>query len=137
MDTSKHNKFISAGFVLAGLANIIGVLNASEFFNNEALMEVDPKVMSKFGLIMIIVWGLAYISVAKSFEKVKWLVLVFAIEKLCYGLYWSNWISNNDIEAISAKNAAAGSFFSTYGINDWFFFAFFSYVFIKICVTKK
>jgi hypothetical protein len=38
--------------------------------------------MSKFGLILILVWGLAYIAVAKQFENVKWLVGVFCCRKI-------------------------------------------------------
>lgn len=137
MKKATQNKVIKYGFYLAGLANIAGVLNASKFFTNKTVVEIDPEVMSQFGLIMIIVWGLAYISVAKIFKSVKWLVLVFAIEKLCYGIYWTNWISNNNIDMISAKDASAGSFYSSYGINDWFFFVFFSYVFIRLITNKK
>lgn len=137
MEKSTHNKIIKYGFYLAGLANIAGVLNASKFFTDTAVMKVDPQAMSQFGLIMIIVWGLAYISVANSFANVKWLIAVFAIEKLCYGLYWTNWILDNGISKISAENEAAISFYKTYGVNDWFFFVFFSYVFIRLIVKKS
>lgn len=137
METSKQNKIIKYGFYLAGFANIAGVLNATKFFTNDIIMKVDPEVMSKFGLIMIIVWGLAYLSVAKSFTKVKWLILVFAIEKLCYGLYWTKWILNNDMEVITKKYPSTSLFYSTYGINDWIFFVFFSYVFIWLITKKK
>jgi len=137
MEATTHNKIIKYGFYLAGLANIGGVLNATKFFTNDAVMQVDTEVMSQFGLIMIIVWGLAYISVAKSFVKVKWLVLVFAIEKFCYGFYCTNWISNNDMDTISENYPSASSFYSTYGINDWIFFVFFSYVFVRLIIKKK
>lgn len=78
------NETISKGFILGGVTNIVGVLVNSRFFTNNAITEVDPNVMSNFGLLMITIWGLAYISVAKNFDKVKWLVAVFAIEKVIY-----------------------------------------------------
>jgi hypothetical protein len=35
--------------------------------------------MSNFGLLMILIWGLAYIC-CKNYDKVKWFVGIFAIE---------------------------------------------------------
>lgn len=50
------------------------------------MAETDSVVASNFGLVMIIVWGIAYISVAKTYQDVKWLVGVFALEKFIYGI---------------------------------------------------
>jgi len=122
---------ITRGFVIAGLMNM-SVLVFSRFFTNPVIPELDPVVMSNFGLLMIVIWGLAYISVAKNYQYVKWLVGIFAIEKLIYGYTWINWISNNSIDEAYAKDLFAGIFYSIYGINDWIFFLFFSYVFISL-----
>ena len=122
---------ITRGFVIAGLMNM-SVLVFSRFFTNPVIPELDPVVMSNFGLLMIVIWGLAYISVAKNYQYVKWLVGVFAIEKLIYGYTWINWISNNSINEAYDKDLFAGIFYSIYGINDWIFFLFFSYVFISL-----
>lgn len=46
--------------------------------------------MSNFALLTIFIWGLAYISVSKSYRKVKWLIAIFAIEKFIYGFIWTN-----------------------------------------------
>ena len=62
------NKTISKGFVLAGLMNILGVLVNSRFFTNVVIPQTDPVIMSNFGLLMIIIWGLAYIAVSKKYE---------------------------------------------------------------------
>ena len=126
-----NSKTISRGFVIAGLMNM-SVLVFSKFFTNPVIPEVDPVVMSNFGLLMIVIWGLAYISVAKNYQNVKWLVGVFAIEKFIYGITWINWISNNSIANVYDKDLFAGLFYSVYGINDWIFFLLFSYVFIKL-----
>jgi len=122
---------ITRGFVIAGLMNM-SVLVFSRFFTNPVIPELDPVVMSNFGLLMIVIWGLAYISVAKNYQYVKWLVGIFAIEKLIYGYTWINWISNNSIDEAYDKDLFAGIFYSIYGINDWIFFLFFSYVFISL-----
>jgi hypothetical protein len=132
MNTFKNYSTIKKGFYLAGISNIIGVLVFSKLFTNSVIPETDPSVMSYFGLLMIIVWGFAYIAVAKNFETLKWLVAVFAIEKFCYGFIWTKWILNNSVSPIFDKDILAGSFYSFYGINDWLFFLFFVYVFFKI-----
>ncbi|WP_318036609.1 hypothetical protein [Winogradskyella bathintestinalis] len=111
------------------------MLLLSKCFTNDILTDTDPTVMSNFGLLMIIIWGLAYLSVSKAFHSVKWLVLVFAIEKLIYGIIWTNWILNNELSLIYDKDFMAGIFYNIYGLNDLLFFFFFTYVFYKL--TKR
>ncbi|MDO6439097.1 hypothetical protein Q4534_16875 [Cyclobacterium sp. 1_MG-2023] len=125
------NRTIEKGFILSGLMNLT-VLVFSRFFSNSTIPEYDPMVMSNFGLLMIVIWGLAYISVAKNYEKVKWIVGVFAIEKSIYGYIWINWMLNNNVSEVYEKDTMAGLFYSIYGLNDLLFCAFFLLVFIKI-----
>ena len=122
---------ITKGFIIAGLMNM-SVLISSRLFTNVTIPTFDPVVMSNFGLLMIIIWGLAYISVAKSYHKVKWLVAVFAIEKFIYGYMWTKWILNNNISEVFQQDKMAGTFYATYGINDWAFFIFFALVFLRL-----
>lgn len=125
------NETITKGFILAGLFNMT-VLVFSRLFTNPVISESDPDVMSNFGLLMIVVWGLAYISVAKNYHSVKWLVAVFAVEKLIYGLVWMKWMLNNSVLDVYAKDKMAGIFYAVYGVNDWVFFIFFLLVFIRL-----
>ncbi len=125
-----NHKFISKGMIAAGLSNILGVLIFSKFFRNTYLNEADPVVMSNFGLLMIIVWGLAYISVARHYKKVPLLIFVFALEKLIYSGVWFYWQLSNDLSLLYEKDLYAGIFYSVYGINDIFFMIFFIFVFI-------
>ena len=127
---------ITKGFLLAGLMNLSALL-FSRFFTNSTINEVDPAVMSNFGLLMIVIWGLAYMSVAKNFHAVKWLVGVFAVEKFIYGCVWANWMINNDLKEVFKKDTMAGMFYSVYGINDWLFFLFFTWVFIYLFRLKN
>jgi len=122
---------ITKGFVIAGLMNM-AVLVFSRFFTNAVIPEFDPVVMSNFGLLMIVVWGLAYISVAKNYHNVKWLVGVFAVEKFIYGFIWIKWMLNNNVSDVFAKDEMAGIFYAVYGVNDWMFFIFFLFVFIRL-----
>ncbi|WP_158857407.1 hypothetical protein [Lunatibacter salilacus] len=122
---------ITKGFVVAGLMNM-AVLVFSRFFTNSVIPETDPVVMSNFGLLMIVVWGLAYISVAKHYPSVKWLIGVFAVEKFIYGFIWIKWMLNHNVLDVFAKDKMAGIYFAIYGVNDWIFFIFFILVFIRL-----
>lgn len=128
-------KTITKGFIIAGLMNM-SVLIFSRLFTNPVIAQSDPDVMSNFGLLMIVIWGLTYISVAKTYRNVKWLVLVFAIEKLIYGIVWARWMFNNSVSEVFDKDMMAGIFYSIYGINDWTFFFFFLIVFIRLHRSK-
>ncbi|MFT5618162.1 MAG: hypothetical protein ACI85I_001393 [Arenicella sp.] len=125
-------KTIQRGFILSGFANIFAILIFSRCFTNEYIPQFDNIVMSNFGLLMIVVWGFAYLAVAKDFEKVKWLVAVFAVEKLIYGIAWVNWQLKNELSTVFEQDTFAGIFYSIYGINDWLFCLFFSYVFVRL-----
>lgn len=129
------NTTITRGFITSGLMNA-SVLIFSRLFTNATIPEFDPTVMSNFGLLMILIWGLAYLSVAKKYHEVRWLVGIFAIEKLIYGCVWINWMLNNTISDVYEKDIMAGVFYSIYGVNDWVFFAFFVLVFIRISKSK-
>lgn len=126
-----NNKLISKGFILAGIMNC-SVLLFSRGFTNKIINTYDPDVMSNFGMVMILIWGLAYISVAYKFQNVKWLVLIFAIEKLIYGCVWLQWMTTNDVSKVYDEDKMSGIFYSIYGINDWLFCVFFLYVFIRL-----
>jgi hypothetical protein len=130
------NTHITKGFVLAGLANML-VLIFSRGFTNPIIPEFDPVVMSNFGMLMIVIWGLAYISVAKNYHHVKWLVALFAIEKLIYAIVWVNWMLSHSLSSVYEKDLMSGLFYSVYGLNDWLFFAFFSFVFIRLNQDKN
>ena len=126
-----NTKTITKGFIAAGIMNITGVLIFSRIFTNDVIPEYDATVMSNFGLLMIVIWGFAYISVAKNYDKVIWLVAVFAIEKLIYGCVWIQWLLHHNLSEVYEKDMMAGIFYTIYGANDWLFFIFFSVVFWK------
>lgn len=130
-----ENTTITKGFIIAGMMNT-SILLFSRLFTNSTIPEFDPNVMSNFGLLMILIWGLAYMSVAKNYQKVKWLIGIFAIEKFIYGCVWVNWILNNTIADVYEKDIMAGAFYSIYGINDWVFFIFFLFVFLRLFKLK-
>lgn len=122
-------KFLKYGFIGAGLTNIVGVLLFSKFFSNEAMNAANPVVMSNFGLLMIVVWGFAYIAVANSYEATPWLSAVFTIEKLIYTLTWIFWFQQNDLTLLYTKDLFAGIFYTLYGLNDFLSMLIFGFAF--------
>ena len=122
--------WVKRGFIAAGLMNIGGVLLFSRAFTNTALNSADPVVMSNFGLLMIAVWGLAYMAAATIPSNLKWLAGAFALEKLVYVVVWVMWLSQNSLAQLYAKDSFAGAFFSIYGLNDFVFMLFFARVFL-------
>jgi hypothetical protein len=119
------------GLIAAGVINILGALGSSQFFTNSVINQTDPTVMSNFGLLMIVVWGMAYIGASTINGNIKWLALVFALEKLAYVGTWLFWLSANELAPVFSKDTSAGIFFATYGINDFIFMLFFFWIFVS------
>lgn len=124
-----NRNLIRNGLIAAGLMNILGVLLFSRAFTNLAINSADPVVMSNFGLLMIVVWGLAYLGAATITASIKWLAGAFALEKLAYVVVWIRWLSENSLVQLYSKDFFAGAFFSIYGVNDLIFMLFFAWVF--------
>lgn len=131
-----NQKSIKNGFILAALMNF-SVLIFSRGFTNVAINNADPVVMSNFGLLMIVIWGLAYLAASNASTNIKWLAGTFAVEKLIYGLAWIKWLLENSLEAVYSIDTFAGIFYSIYGINDLVFMAFFTYVFFTCSQKDK
>ena len=120
-------------FWMAGAYNILGVLLFSKGFTNRLLASNDPVVCSWLGLVSIILWGLAYISVSRSYRSVPCLLLVFVVEKMIYTTTWLAWlIKNRDrLPSLFSESPLTAVFFSTYGAGDFVFGLFFLWVAIK------
>ena len=132
-----NEEIIKKGFVLSGLMNIGGVLILSRLFTNNVIPKTDPLVMSNFGLLMIVVWGIAFLAMSQKYEQLKWLIGAFVIEKFIYGFTWTKWMINNDLSSVYNEDTMAGIFYTIYGLNDWFFFLFFLLVFVKLSKAQK
>lgn len=124
-----NSKLVKNGLIAAAIMNIGGVLIFSRAFTNVAINNADPVVMSNFGLLMIVVWGLAYLGAATIDSGIKWLAGAFALEKLVYVLVWAMWLSQNSLAPLYSADLFAGVFFSIYGLNDLVFMLFFLAVF--------
>ena len=121
---------ITLGFQIAGCVNVFGSLLVSAGFTNQRLASLDPVVFSNFGLVAIMLWGLAYVAVSRSYQHVPYLVMVFALEKFVYAIIWIVWMSRfaERLPSVLADAPMTGIFFYTYGIVDFLFGVFFAWV---------
>lgn len=132
MTINQHpRRWVTIGFLVAGvLFNILGTLLVSAGFTNRTLTSLDPVVFSNFGLVAIMLWGLAYVAVSKSYHYVPYLVLVFALEKLVYTILWIRWISRfgDQLPGIASQAPMTAMFYRGYGLVDFSFGVFFACV---------
>lgn len=126
-------QYLTFGFVLAGFANIFGVLGFSLGFQNELLNSYYPQVFSNFGLAMIIIWGMAYISVSTEHPRASRLLFVFFIEKMIYvGTAVYFWlVMKPDFMLMWEESIVTALFFVIYGINDLLFGLMFFYAWLQ------
>jgi len=124
---------ITKVFRAAGIFNIGGMLLFSLFFTNPYPEKYYPLVFSKFGMVAIILWGMAYISVSSVYMHTRGLMFVFTIEKLVYVITWIIFLAENGnlISGIISESFITGSVLSSYGIGDFAFGCFFAWVGLK------
>jgi hypothetical protein len=126
-------------FWLAGAYNILGVLLFSKLFTNSLLSSLDPAVFSWLGLVAVMLWGLAYCSVAKAYPSVPYLLLVFVVEKAIYTTTWLRWLIRNGstLPALFSESPLTATYYSIYGAGDFIFGLFFLWVFLKSRQNRK
>jgi hypothetical protein len=124
-------EFIRFGFIAGFLANLGGVLLATESFTSPVVARYFPGVFSDFGMWIIILWGLAYLAVSRHYAAVPWVVAVFALEKAGYVVSWCWWMQQNSevLRSVFQDSLLAGMFYAVYGANDFAFGLFFAWVF--------
>jgi len=133
MGGAQGEKWMQRVFVGAGLANVRGGLIVSRIFTNAELGRLYPELLSTEGMVLIMLWGAAYISVARSYREVPWLFLVFVGEKFFYGWTWVQWLvaHGSGLRVLLAVDFLTGFFYAGYGIVDFSFGVFFLYAFIR------
>ena len=105
-------------YLAAGCYNFLIVV-FSKFFSAD-LGLVDP-LFSQEGCILIVLWGMAYASVADRIALCPSLSLVFSMEKLFFGWRWMNWMHDNHalkLPLLLKEDPFTGVFFAVYGMGD-------------------
>lgn len=109
--------------IVAGFVNIFGILIFSLGLTNPYITKFSPAVFSSFGLLCIILWGLAYI--AAGCGEVNWRIYaVFVLEKLLYFLTWWYWMTEYGLQlgpVVYQESFITGIFYTVYGPLDLLF----------------
>lgn len=127
-DRSDPSPAVYRGLWLAGLYNVGGVLLFSQGLTSQSLPAQDPQVFSTLGLLAIMLWGCAYASVARVYQRVPGLLLIFALEKLLYTGNWLLWLDAHAqrLPALFAEAPLTAVFYGIYGAGDFAFAIFFA-----------
>lgn len=122
---------ITYGFISAGIANILGMLWLSKGGTDIDLSANVPVLFHGWGMLCVVLWGLAYIAVARNYHSVRALIWVFALEKLVYVVSWCVWMyqQSGTLPYLLKNDIFEGAFMLIYGSNDALFMLFF------ICVA--
>lgn len=132
-EATPRRDWITWGYLAAAAMNIGGALLFSRGFTNTALNAADPVVMSNFGLLMIVVWGLLYAAAGLGDGRLRWISGALAVEKLVYVVVWLRWqmAASPSLAEVYAQDLFAGVFYTIYGVNDLVFMVFFAWVFLR------
>lgn len=120
-------------FWVAAAVNLLGVPLLTRMFTNQAIVRLDPHLFSTPSLILIVIWGLAYLAASPIYHQAPYLSLAFAGEKLFYGTQWFLWLVSDRpaFGEIWKTDLFAGVWYSIYGVVDSVFGLFFLYVFFR------
>ena len=120
-------------FVMAGMANIMTILVATRAFTYPLISEVDPAVFGTPSLVLIMVWGCAYLAVAPHWRRLPQMCLVFMMEKLVYVVMWSRWISehSDQLGGLWEQDPQIALFYGGYGVVDTGFSCFFFWAWLQ------
>ena len=117
---------VTTGFLLSAAYNS-GIVFFSRRFGDD-LAKIDPHFDSGscFGILL---WGLAYASLATRYHVAPAVALVFAVEKAFYSARWLLWLSASGLTVLPSlitEDPLTGIFYAIYGSGDivsMFFFA--------------
>jgi len=118
---------VSLGFVLAAVYNLCIIVFSKGFGGD--LGEVDP-LFGAGGCVGVLLWGLAYLALSRSYSTAPAVALVFAFEKLFYGSHWLLWLRDHsgDLGTLNDGDYLSNAFYSIYGLGDLVFMVFFGWV---------
>lgn len=118
--SEKQGRLVLVG---AGVTNLVGVPLFSQMFSNDMLIALNPGVFSRFGLLLIMFWGLAYLASAGIHRQASGLLAVFALVKLVYVVTWGLWLNDHllQLPELLRTHPLTGAFYAVYGVIDLLF----------------
>lgn len=124
------------GFVVAGIYQIVSILGLNQCFTDNTLSETDPIVFSTIGQVLLLLFGLAYLWLAKKFTQAPLLVGLFSLTNFLYAGAWLYWLLTypEKLDHLAGQSMVAFSFFASYGFANFLLGGFCAMVAIN---TKK
>lgn len=128
------NALFTRLIIIIGLANLVPLLWLTPLKDGSELFRADPLFFSAPGLILIGLWGLAYIASAAHWSSLGSLMGVFALEKSFYAVHWCLWVGDNGdrLEFLLYEDPLTAFFLGGYGVWDGLCAAFFLYLCIRV-----
>ena len=116
----------------------IGVMNLTLLgfltpaLDGELLAAQDPLFFSWSGVLIIALWGLAYIAVAPHWQVMGVMLIVFALEKALFAWRWADWMlaHGGQLGDLYRLDPMVALFYSGYGPWD----AFCAVVFVTLAL---
>jgi hypothetical protein len=121
--------------ILAACYNFC-ILPASKFFQDESFFKVD-SLFDRNGCILVLVWGMCFLSTAWSYAQTPYTILVFAVEKVFYTIHFVRF-PNPPLSESREVSKERSKFFDAYGIGDGIFAIIFAVIFgLEVFQTEK
>ena len=121
-------------FTLSGFMNTCGLMVFNRgFVEASTIASHAPTVFSIESQLLIMLWGMAYASVARQWKDLPYLSLVFCIEKLLFVIFGSPFLFDaskrgSAIDLIaSQEDILTGLFLLLAPVNDLLFALVFGY----------
>jgi len=100
--------------ILAAAAYNFCILLVTKGLTSKSFFKVDP-LFDRNGCVLVLVWGLAYLSTAWSYSHTPWTMAVFALEKAFYAAHWARTVRSLKLPK---GDFLSTFFFSLYGLGD-------------------
>lgn len=106
--------------LVIGFVNLLVLGFLLPFMPGELLAAQDPLFFSGAGVLMIGLWGAAYLATINYWQLLPGLMWVFALEKTVFALRWGWWFTehHNQIPAIAEQSIIVALFYGGYGLWD-------------------
>lgn len=80
---------------ILGLINLLPLIYLTPLKDHEQLHRADALWFGAPGLVLIALWGLAYMAAARHWALLPGMMAVFALEKALYSTHWMLWLSDS------------------------------------------
>lgn len=120
---------------LVGIVNLTLLIYLTPLKNHEELFRADPLFFGWPGIVVIALWGLAYIASARHWQQLGLLMVVFALEKAFYATHWALWLGDPDnadrMTYLWQEDLLTALFLQGYGLWDGLCALYFLFLFIQ------